>query len=527
MTSSTLFRILSDNTETEIGKRWDFASIHSLEAFRRNVPLTCYDDYQPYIERMVEKGEKNLIARGEVVFYAPTSGTTSKSKLLPRFSSPTLKFSTKKNLLLLCWHKDTTTSLGVPIKSASCAVIGATIDADPSAYAAPIEAYKIDDMTTALYVQLVFGLLDPSVENIWSPFCPTVLTAIKLLIEEWKQMVDNIRTGVLKQSLRITDAQKKVLEESMGGPNSQRADDLEAIFNQSNSENFEALAFRLWPKLVTVDALGSGPLSFYVPKVKYYLGKEVCLFSSVYAASEGPGLFGINKEPFSHPSAYSLLTDKIFFEFIPIAEVESENPKVYLAEEVKEGEVYEIVLTTNEGLYRYRIGDIVKIIEVFSNGSQSPLIDLLGRTKTLSLHSEKLSDFHVSKALDALGNGPWKQYTVKDFIVTADLKPIPPRHQFWLEITPAYPCVDITASERTAGEAFLDTQLAKINGSYASGREKNMISSPKITLLTSGTFAKIIEVLKQRSPVTEAQLKMPRTTTDPELIAVLETNLKP
>ena len=214
MTSSTLLRILSDNTETEVGKRWDFASIHSLEVFRRNVPLTCYDDYQPYIERMVEKGEKNLIARGEVVFYAPTSGTTSKSKLLPRFSSPTLKFSTKKNLLLLCWHKDTTTSFGVPIKSASCAVIGATIDADQSAYAAPIEAYKIDDLITALYVQLVFGLLDPSVENIWSPFCPTVLTAFKLLIEEWKQMVDNIRTGVLKQSLRITDAQKKVLEPS-------------------------------------------------------------------------------------------------------------------------------------------------------------------------------------------------------------------------------------------------------------------------------------------------------------------------
>ena len=309
--------------------------------------------------------------------------------------------------------------------------------------------------------------------------------------------------------------------------NPQRADDLEAIFNQSNSENFEALAFRLWPKLVTVDALGSGPLSFYVPKVKYYLGKEVCLFSSVYAASEGPGLFGINKEPFRHPSAYSLLTEKVFFEFIPIAEVESENPKVYLAEEVKKGEVYEIVLTTNEGLYRYRIGDIVKIIEVFSNGSQSPLIDLLGRTKTISLHSEKISDFNISKVFDALIKGPWKQYTVKDFIVTADLKPIPPRHQFWLEITPAYPCVDITASERTAGEAFLDTQLAKINGSYASGREKNMISSPKITLLTSGTFAKIIEVLKQRSPVTEAQLKMPRTTTDPELIAVLETNLKP
>ena len=84
--SATLLSIVSRNVNTEIGRRWNFAAIQSVDDFRTNVPLTDYEVYRPYIQRMMENGEKDLIASGEVVYYAPTSGTTSKSKFIPKYT---------------------------------------------------------------------------------------------------------------------------------------------------------------------------------------------------------------------------------------------------------------------------------------------------------------------------------------------------------------------------------------------------------------------------------------------------------
>ena len=94
-------------------------------------------------------------------------------------------------------------------------------------------------------------------------------------------------------------------------------------------------SIKLWPKLSIVDALAGGSFAAYIPRLNHYLGADVDLYSSVYAASEGPGIFGINKWPHEHISAYSLQTTKVFFEFIPLTEVDSVNPTVLVAEEIK------------------------------------------------------------------------------------------------------------------------------------------------------------------------------------------------
>ena len=61
LSKSFLMKLISDNKDTEYGRKYHFDQIKSVEDFKRLVPLTTYDDYAPYIERMVEKGEKNLI----------------------------------------------------------------------------------------------------------------------------------------------------------------------------------------------------------------------------------------------------------------------------------------------------------------------------------------------------------------------------------------------------------------------------------------------------------------------------------
>ena len=61
MLPKVLSNIILHNKDTEIGKKLNFQLIKTLEDYRNNVPLTDYEDYRPYIERMVEKGEDNLL----------------------------------------------------------------------------------------------------------------------------------------------------------------------------------------------------------------------------------------------------------------------------------------------------------------------------------------------------------------------------------------------------------------------------------------------------------------------------------
>ena len=432
----------------------------------------------------------------------------------------------------MCWHKNKVTQLGVPITPANTAVIGATIDNDPSIYAAPRDAYTIQDMTTALYVQLLFGLKDTTVEIIWSPFSTTALAAFTIIEKRWEQLVFDIRNGSLNSALNLTVTQAMTIKGAIGGPDPKRADELQLIFEEARSTNFESLALKLWPKLSIVDALAGGSFAAYIPRLNHYLGADVDLYSSVYAASEGPGIFGINKWPHEHISAYSLQTTKVFFEFIPLTEVDSVNPTVLVAEEIKANEVYELVLTTTEGLYRYRIGDLIKVLKVSPDSSEPPVVDILGRTKmTLSVYAEKLNEFHLTAAFSALCNGPWKSLSVADFIVTANFRTVPPHHNFWIGIEVHKSEPDsmqehgVSPDYLMEGASFIDTQLAEVNGSYASGRSQNFIGPPRIILVAAETFRAIVKRLKMTSPVTETQLKIPHITSNPELIDTLQENI--
>ena len=75
-----LLRILEQNKDTEYGRKYGFADIHSIEEYQKKVPVSVYDDYAGYILRMSEDGEENLITSGKVVHYNKSSGTVGNPK---------------------------------------------------------------------------------------------------------------------------------------------------------------------------------------------------------------------------------------------------------------------------------------------------------------------------------------------------------------------------------------------------------------------------------------------------------------
>ena len=121
---NALFDILERNKDTEIGKRWNFKDITTIYGYCEQVPLTTFGVYQEYIDRIVNRGEQNLLTADEVVAFAPSSGTTGLMKLVPITQAAIDKFddadTTLRNLLLSSFFiKESDTLSGKPIQSIS------------------------------------------------------------------------------------------------------------------------------------------------------------------------------------------------------------------------------------------------------------------------------------------------------------------------------------------------------------------------------------------------------------------------
>ena len=526
-----LSRIISRNKDTEIGKKWNLSSIKTIEDYRDNVPLTDYEDYRPYIERMVEKGEENLLSPDKVTFYCPTSGTTAKSKLIPKFSPPgsdTPQMDFDQSLLLCSLHQEISTPLGVPIIGGLNVILEATLDRYKSNFVTPREAFQITDFMSAIYVQMVFGLRVTSVKYIMAGFCSTVLIAFNLLAQEWEQMANDIRNGTLKSSLNLTESQRIVLEEALGDGDPQRADQLITIMSQSTKCGFNSVAQQLWPNLTRITAAAGGTFAAYIPQIQHYLSDKTLIRSLAYASSEA--MLGINKWLVSRVSAYSLLTSNLFFEFIPLADADNTQPTTLLADEIKVGEVYEIVITTSDGLYRYRIGDLIKVLEE-GDGSEPPVIDVLGRKNVvLDIFGEKVTDYQLAAAITATTgpDGPWNQHLVRiqGYTMTGNANSVPPGYRLWIELSQGSKSdVDFQAI-LSEGGTYIDKKLTEMNLVYAHYRGCNTIGAMSVSEVNTGTFATINSTLKKRSLVTEDQLKIPHITSDPQLIEILQKSLK-
>ena len=79
----TLMRLIRKNENTEYGKKYGFREIRSYADYAAKVPLSTYEDYEPYIDRMLCFGQSNLITADKVVYFAHTSGTSGASKMIP------------------------------------------------------------------------------------------------------------------------------------------------------------------------------------------------------------------------------------------------------------------------------------------------------------------------------------------------------------------------------------------------------------------------------------------------------------
>ena len=504
-----LLKILKKNAKSEIGIKYDFQNVKSIEDYIEHVPLSNYHDYEKYINRMAN-GEKNILVSEDVEYFGHTSGTTGKQKLIPATKSGRIaaskymailsqrfvynnfkeNFKYGKGLMFADTVTTTYTKAGIPICSATSGGMKKIKGLIPYMYTSPYEVMEIKDKESQMYLHLLFALKERKLAYITSVFISNILDLLRFLEEKIDSLIMDIRKGRINKRLIIDDIIREKLKKYIK-PDAARADEIDIEIKKG----FKGICKRVWPEITYIACVTGANFSIYDERVDYYTD-NLPIYSTAYAATEAT--IGIN--PYIERIRYVVIPDTVFYEFISTRDENKEVPKTYRLHELELGEKYEIVITNQAGLYRYKLGDVIKVVGYYND---CPEIEFLYRkNQVLNMVSEKTTEEHLTTSI---------QNTIKklnlslvDYTTIEDNTISPGRYIFYFEFKD-----NLSRRNIIELENILDKELQRANLAYSRFRKNNRLAKVKVKIVNRDTFNIIKESLISKG-ISKNQIKMPR-----------------
>ncbi|XP_056012730.1 GH3 domain-containing protein-like isoform X2 [Ostrea edulis] len=524
---------LKENLETQYGKEYRFSEIKSREDYVKQLPLTYISHYEPYIQQMMIGEEKILTARQPVIF-AVTSGTSGKSSILPMtgrqrflffiqgisvaYHSLLKDFAESNNLLKTLkffytprWRKSESGILVGPNSSSP-----SNSKHLLNIYTTPKAGFEILSEPQALYIHLLFGLRDKSLGMLEANFSSIVLSSFDALYQNWSDIADDIERGEVNLKLNINESVRKELNNDLT-PDPQRAKEIRDIMKSGSKMGIGQL---LWPECNLILAADSGSFDLPAKILRETYCKGIPIYSPLYAASEG--LLGVNIWPKEHPSHYVLAVNSMFFEFIPMDHSSEDQPKTVFIDQVEKGEEYELVITNAGGLYRYRFGDIVKVIDFYH---QCPVIEFKHRKgQFLNVRGEKTSESLFYQALTEVVSTWFPQKLlnyccVESLLIDDKGDSYAPFYHVFLELG------DETKPLTAEQTAMIDKELCSRSYVYESFRNKGSIQPIKVYQVKLGTFEELRKFTINNTQASANQYKVPRVLKTKEAVNILLKNI--
>lgn len=512
----TLLKRLRKHGDTGYGTQYDFRSIKDSADFRTRHPITTYEHYRELIDR-IAAGEDKVIISEKPLILAMTSGTSGRSAMLLSTKDTNTEFflqgvtvcldAMRKAFPATEGLQRTTKFFYTPTlrQSEAGIPIGPNSSTPASSrhmlnlYTTPAPAFEVPSEKDTLYLHLLFALKDPSVGTLESNFASTIFYAFAALQERWQELAEDIERGTVSNALAL-DPQVRSRLEALMRPDPKRASQIRAHVQ----DGFRGIAKRLWPNLNLVLAVDSGSNQIYGEMLRESYCQGVPFYSPFYAATEG--LIGVNLWPKESSRRYLLCPRSMFCEFLPESSLEQDDPHTLLMQEVKEGQNYELVVTNASGLYRYRIGDIVKVVG-FHN--QCPIIEFqYRRGQMLNVRGEKVSEHLFLAALKkAVSQWPGAQladYCCAESGIMGDSSGgSDPHYQVFLELKGVR---NLTEEQRYK----LDICLQQDSAVYKSFRIKGSIGPMRVQLVAPGAFNELSKRMMSFSNTSPNTFKMHR-----------------
>ena len=458
-------KLLDRGKTTEFGKKFGFEDIRNFQDYQNKVPISTYEELFPFIEKML-RGEQNILWDAPVKWFSKSSGTTndrSKYIPLPDECLDEVHYRGGKDLIAIYLHNnpESTFFLGKGL-----ALGGSLQPNDNGINTGDVSAVIMQNLP--MWAQLMRS--------------PDLKTALH---ENYEEKLIQIINKTIKKNVT-----------NFSGVPTWTYVLINQILEKTGKDNI----LEVWPNL---EWYAHGGVNFepYRNLFKKIIPSSNVKFTEIYNASEG--FFAIQDQ--SDSADLLLMLDYgIFYEFIPMENLDKDSPKTVLIEDVELGKNYALVISVLGGLWRYLIGDTIKFT------SNNPYrIQITGRTKHfVNAFGEELMIQNAEEGLEYACDKTGA--TIKDFTVAPVYFGEEGKgcHEWLIEFVNEPKDISKMAT-------FLDDKLREINSDYDGKRNNNLaLDTLKITIAKKDTFYNWLNGKDKLG----GQNKIPRLKNDRSLI---------
>lgn len=419
-------RLVQKAEHTEWGKLHGFAKVKTYEDFAASSGVNTYEELKGYIDRM-RQGEKDVLWPGTVRWYAKSSGTTNdKSKFIP-VSPDGLKdthYAGGRDVVV--WYLgNNPQSL---IFDGKALILGGSHAPN----------YNLKDSLVGDLSAILIENINPLVNMVRVPRKETAL------LSDFETKRDRIAREAMGRNVT-----------NLSGVPSWMLSVMNRVLEITGKDNL----LEVWPNL---EVFFHGGVAFtpYREQYRRLIPSEAMHYMETYNASEG--FFGIQDDP-SDASMSLMLDYGVFYEFVPMDEIESPNPTVLPLWGVETGRNYAMLISTSSGLWRYMIGDTVR----FTSTDPYKFV-ITGRTKFfINAFGEELIVDNAERGLAvacAKTGAEVLEYTAAPVFMDNEGR----CHHQWL--------IEFSRSPRDIDDfaRILDNALQGINSDYEAKRYKDI-----------------------------------------------------
>ncbi|MBN1340407.1 MAG: GH3 auxin-responsive promoter family protein [Bacteroidales bacterium] len=435
-------KLISAGRGTEWGRLYGYDTIDTVDQYRERVPVSDYEVFKPYINRL-RKGEQNLLWNTEIKWFAKSSGTTSdKSKFIP-VSSEALEechYKGGKDMLSIYCNNNADTRM---FSGRGLAMGGSRNITEINN-----ENYYDGDLSAIIVQNLPY----------WAEFIRVPKRSVALM-DEWESKIEKMAVTTINHN--VTNI--------LGVP-SWTLVLLRRILEITGRQSIP----EVWPNL---EVFFHGGISFlpYRKQFADLIPSSSMNYMETYNASEG--FFGI-QDRLDGDDLLLMLDYGIFYEFIPLEELDKDYPKTLTLSQVVTGENYALLISTNAGLWRYLIGDTVRFTSI------NPYrIKITGRTKNfINAVGEEVIIDNAEKAIETACkkcNAVITDYTAAPVYFSEKENAA---HEWLIEFEKPPENIEYFAET-------LDNALKSLNSDYEAKRYHNLVLRPPLVRqLPANTF---------------------------------------
>ncbi|GLJ40030.1 hypothetical protein SUGI_0819390 [Cryptomeria japonica] len=550
--AQVLSDILKRNAHTEYLKRYGLDKSIDRESFKQLLPVITYEDLQPDVLRIANGDKSPILSSHPISEFLTSSGTSAgERKLMPTIEEElerrTLLYSLLmpvmnqymkgldegKGMYFLFIKSETKTPGGLVARPVLTSYYKSRHfrekPYDPyNVYTSPMEAILCPDSYQSMYVQLLCGLAqNEQVLRAGAVFASGLLRAIHFLEQHWKSLCHDIRTGTMSErQVKDECLREGVMKMNLLAPNPELAELME---RECSRESWAGIISRLWPNTKYLDVIVTGAMAQYVPTLDFYSG-GLPLVCTMYASSEC--YFGLNLHPLCKPTevSYTLMPNMAYFEFLPVCRhttaVSPPNHRLQLVDlaDVRLGDEYELVITTYAGLYRYRVGDVLRVSGFHNSAPQFHFV--CRKNVMLSIDSDKTDEVELQNAvrkaaehLEAYGA------RVMEYTSYADVSNIPGHYVLFWELQHAREAALPLPLPAYVLQQCCLTVEESLNSVYRQGRAADKSIGPlEIKLVESGTFEELMDYAISRGASIN-QYKAPRCVKCAPIVELLNSRV--